>query len=146
MGKIFYNQLKNSRIKNIALGVILLAINGLMVYIISLRMADGKPTNTFTGLLLCFITIGIVFLFGLIPFGQVIESRGKEFETYYKFGGLKFKQQKWGQADSVSLEQDKEKFYCLKIRTVKGKTFEEEKYATFDVGNIRLNEFKRLFE
>ncbi len=147
MRQINYNQFQNVRIKNIVLGLILFLIDGLTIYVVSLRAADGKPTNMFIGLLIVFIINGLVFFLGLIiPFGQVIESKGKEFETYFKLGRLKFKRKQWGQADNVSLEQDKDRFYCLRIRTDDGKTFEIEKHATLDIANIRLNEFKRLFE
>jgi hypothetical protein len=145
MGQLFYNQLKNNRIKNITLGVILLVTNGLMLYVLSRSATEGNPTNSFLPLLLCFIIVGLVFLIGLIPFGQVIDSKDNEFSTYFKFGRLKFKQQKWARAENVILEQDQKRFYCLIIRTDNGKTLQIEKYPTLKEANVRLVEFNKLF-
>ncbi|MBS1952212.1 MAG: hypothetical protein JST37_14500 [Bacteroidetes bacterium] len=147
MGQIFYNQLRNNRIKSIALGTLLLLMNALMLYIISIRANNGRPTNTFYALLFTAIIVGFVFLIGLIPFGQVIESLDKsKFLTFYKLGRLKFKQEIWNKVDKVTLEQDQNRNYCLTITMSSGQILVIEKHPTLDVAKVRLDEFKRLFD
>ena len=147
MGQLYYNRLTNNRIKSIALGLILIAANSLMIYIVALRTADGKPTNTFFTVLLAFIISGLVLIVGLIPFGQVIESHDRnEFTTYYRLGRLKFKQQNWDKADNLSLEQDQRRYYCLTIKTANGQILQMEKYPTLDQADERLKEFKKIFD
>lgn len=146
MTQVFYNQLRNSRIKNVGLGVILLLMAALLLYIISMRASNGKPTNAFYSLLFTAIIIGFVFLLARIPFGQVIESTDKrKFSTFYKLGGLKLKLEIWDEVDKISLEQDVNRYYCVTIKTTSGKTLVLEKWPTANYANTRLNELKELF-
>ncbi|WHZ06319.1 MAG: hypothetical protein OJF59_000071 [Cytophagales bacterium] len=122
-------------------------MNALMLYIISIRANNGRPTNTFYALLFTAIIVGFVFLIGLIPFGQVIESLDKsKFLTFYKLGRLKFKQEIWNKVDKVTLEQDQNRNYCLTITMSSGQILVIEKHPTLDVAKVRLDEFKRLFD
>lgn len=146
MGQIFYNQLRNNRIKSIILGALILLMNALMLYIISVRAANGRQINIFYSLLLTVIITALVFLIGLIPFGQVIESLEKnKFSTFYKIGRFKFKHEMWDKVDNVTLEQDQNKYYCLTIKMTNGQTLITEKYPTLNEANTHLNEYKRLF-
>ena len=147
MAHIYYNQLRNARIKNLTLGLFLLSMNAVMLFIISERAAQGKQTSTFYALLFVAIIVAFVFGIALIPFCQVIESLDKSTcATFYKLGPLKFKYQTWGKVESVTLEQDVTKYYCVTMKAAGGQTLVIEKHATSELANIRLSEFKSLFE
>ena len=88
--------------------------------------------------------MGLVYLLGQIPFGQVLETTTeKRLSIYYKLGGLKFKHKTLDRLESVTLEQDKNKYYCLILKIANGQSLTIEKYPTLDEANERLFEFKK---
>lgn len=78
---------------------------------------------------------------GQIEFGQVIEKASYgHIVKFFRLGTQKLKFKKLGQLVNSSLTQDKEKYYCLTIKTSDGSDLMLEKYPTLAEANERLEE------
>lgn len=106
-----------------------------------------QPANIFYGLFFLAIIIGVIFLISRIPFGQVMELQGEyNLSTFYKVGPLKLKYVRLGKIDTITLEHNPSRYYCLTIKTSEGETLMIEKYPNLNEANERLNEFKKIFQ
>ena len=100
----------------------------------------------FQSLIFSFALIGLSYLLGEVPFGQIMETTpNKNLETFYKLGAFKFNNKILEMPVSVILEQDKKKYYCLTLKMPDGQSIFIEKYPTLAEANERLIELKKIF-
>lgn len=145
MSHLYYNRLKNNRIKGIALGV--LAILMLGSFILYINTIDKKDIRVYYGLFFSILLMGVSYLLGQIPFGQILETTdNKDIITYYKLGGFKFNVKDLGRPKSVTIEQDLNKYYCLTLNMPDGKRSSLEKYSTLAEANERFSELKEIID
>lgn len=143
MGQFHYNSLRNNRIKAIALGLIVMWTNVLVIY--SYYVTAGKDeVNVFYVVTISVLAIGLSYMLGLIPFGQVMEKGADgQVAIYYKLGKQKLKSRTLGKFVSANLQQDPKKFYCLTVKIAGAQILVLEKYPTLIEANERLEEFRR---
>ncbi|MCE7864923.1 MAG: hypothetical protein DYG99_15400 [Bacteroidetes bacterium CHB5] len=138
-----YNILFNNRLKGIFLGVIAISSVALFVFSIN-NKAEQKLINSFWSLAFAFSLLGVLYLLGKIPFGQILEATDtKEIITFYQLGSFKFYYKKLGKPLNVILQQDQLRFYCLTIEMT-NQNFIIEKYPTLNEANSRLAELKSV--
>ena len=145
MGQLYYDRLTNNRIKNIVLGTVTILL--FWLFMVYLNTPAGKATSRFQASTFLFILIGFSYLLRQLPFGQVIETTAdKSVEIFYKLGALRLNKRSLGRPVSVTLEQDKERYYCLTLRLPNGQSLTIEKYPTLDNANERLVEFRKILD
>lgn len=125
--------------------MIVLLVNLGIIYGLSLRIQQGNNITVFHGLSIGFVGLGLVLLFTSIRVGQVVEVNATNFATYYHAGRYKIKDQSFSRPAKVTLHQDRDRYYCLRIETSDGKRLALERYPTLREGNERLNELTILF-
>ncbi len=97
--------------------------------------------------LISIISLGLLYFFGRMPFGQAMGiAADKKFATYYRLGSFKSFYQEFNAVDKVTLEQDNERYYCLTLTLTDGHIKVLEKYPTLTEANERLNEFAELLK
>jgi len=146
MRQFYYNQLRNNKIKSIALGALALIVNVLILYLFTLKVRHGENISIFHLTTISFIGVAFIFLFGFMGFGQVLEVVNEtKFVTYYRLGRLRIKYRSFNTPTSVTLEQDRKKYYLLTIKMTDGQSLALEKHATLKQANDRITELKTLF-
>lgn len=139
--RLYYNMRKNQKIKALALWLVAVSINVFGVYLYYSYV--GEDINAFMAVLISLLIIGLVYLLSLLSFGEVIDNNTSEqILTFYEFGTLKFRVRILGQLESISMSQDTERYFCLKVTTTNGESFIVERYPTLNEASNRLEEFQ----
>ena len=87
---------------------------------------------------------GLLYIFAVISFGQVIDkSKDGQVATYYKFGSKRFGYRTFGLVRNVDLFQDSSRYYWLRVKTGEGNTLMLEKHPTLRTANERLDELRQ---
>jgi hypothetical protein len=142
MGQFYYNRLRNNRIKGMSLGLVVMLTNLFAIYFYYL-IAGQDNVSVFIVVLISFISMGLLYILGLIPFGQVLEKTATgHISTSYKLGTQKLKVKTFGHLANSGLTQDKEKYYCLILKTTNGHNLTLERYPTLSEANERLEELR----
>ena len=125
-----------------SLGLLVMLTNVLAIYLYYI-FAGEDNVSVFIVVGTSFAAMGLVYIFGQIAFGQVIEKTDDgQLITFFQLGTQKLKMKKLGQLVNSSLTQDKERYYCLTIKTTDGDDLTLEKYPTLSEGNERLEELR----
>lgn len=139
-----YNLLRNGRMKNLMLALIMLA--GLFLFIY--RFFENTKNHVETN----FISMGVIYLvalllFSFFPIRQVVEKINQsEFVTYYLIGWLTFNEKAYLMKgnDIVRIKQDEKKYYCLTISTKNAGDIIIERYPTLDSVKIRERQLNEI--
>jgi hypothetical protein len=145
MKQLYYNRLTNNRIKSVALGIFTILLFGL--FLLYINTVDKNVVTVYHGLSFSILLLVISFGLGQIHFGQILQiTNEKKISTYYKLGGLKFGLKTFDRPKSVTLEQDKSKYYHLTLKMLEGQTLTLEKYSTLSEAQERLAEFEKVID
>jgi hypothetical protein len=125
-----------------SLGLVVVLTNILAIYIYY-ELAGKDNVSVFVVVAISFAAMGLLYILGQIAFGQVVERASDgQVATFFRLGTQKLKFKKLGQLVSSTLTQDKEKYYCLTIKTSDGDGLILEKYPTLAEANERLEELR----
>jgi len=142
MKKMFFNRLRNARIKNIALGLLcILPILFLWPRLLS-NHSEPSKINFIAIFGIPYLVMGLLLL---LPFQQVIESiSAVEFKTYFQIGWLKANVKTYSKQSvkQILLEQDKDKFFCLTVKITNQVDWVIEKHPTSKIAEERLDELR----
>lgn len=137
--KIYYHTQTDNQIKQIFSGVVVV----MPLLLTILRTLQDRWDVAYYFVSASLFTL----LIAKIPFGHALTcSDDATIITYYEIIFLKFKQRQWGRFNRVFIEQDHQRYYCLKIQTESGATLEMEKYPTLDRAGERLASYKQFFD
>ena len=125
-----------------SLGLLVMLSNVLAIYFYYLVVGKDN-VSVFVVVAISFVAMGLLYVMGLITFGQVIEkATDGQITTFYQLGTQKLKFRKLGQLVSSGLIQDKENVYCLTVKTSDGQNLILEKCPTLNEANERLEELR----
>lgn len=145
VGQIYYNRLKNYKIKSIAFGALSTSFFIAALYSFKLLSEKGESVTLFHAAIASMIYLGLLLVFRHAKFGQVIEVIDeKAIATYYELGTYKINYQTFPGPAQATLEQDRDRYYCLAIRTSTGQSFILERHPTLREANERLEELKTI--
>ena len=145
MGQFYYNRLKNNKIKSIALGGLSTSFTIAALYSFNLLSEKGKNITVFHAAIASLLCFGLLLVFSWAKFGQVIKIIDERtFATYYELGNYKIKYRAFQRPAQATLEQDRDRYYCLAIRTNAGQGFILERHPTLREANERLEELKTI--
>ncbi|NOS91900.1 MAG: hypothetical protein HOP30_08255 [Cyclobacteriaceae bacterium] len=146
MAQVNINILRNNRIKNLALGGLLLISMILSFTFVASNFNATKPIAKSEAMLIIIVPILVIGVLAFIPFGQILESNNGKLILYYRLGSLKFRTKNMGKARAILLEQDELKYYCIRIQLINGDLIDMEKHSTLDWATIRYEEYKKLID
>ena len=125
-----------------SLGLLVMLSNMLAIYFYYLVVGKDN-VSVFVVVAISFVAMGLLYVMGLITFGQVIEkATDGQITTFYQLGTQKLKFRKLGQLVSSGLIQDQENVYCLTVKTSDGQNLILEKCPTLNEANERLEELR----
>ena len=139
---MFFNRLRNARIKNITLGLLCI----LPILLIWPRLLNNHSELSKIYFITTFgIPYLVMGLLLLLPFQQVIESISDvEFQTYFQIGWLKVGVKTYSKEDikQVVLQQDRNKIFCLTVKIANHEDWVLEKHPTSRIAEERLDELR----
>ena len=138
MKRIPYLKPRNGRIRYlIVLGLSMI----LTVFVVGVLVVSEEITAlelSVYGFLYVVICVPIMIL----PFGNILESHGKEhLVSYFQVGPFRFDKVTHEKARPVHIEQDEKKRYCLTIDYAGNKKMVIERYPTREMAEDRLGDF-----
>ncbi len=146
MKNLYYNPVRDGRMKNLVIGMLTIFISVTFLFWMSRNQVDRSEVDKSQAFLIFAPAIVLVVLLYFIPFGQILESSNGELSLYYRLGSIKFNKKNLGSPKAILLEQNEFKYYCIRIQFVSGNVSEMEKHPTLDWARIRFKEYETLID
>jgi hypothetical protein len=136
--RMYYKQLKDARIRNIVLCLVLLALTAAFFGVLLASLQSGGKITILQEIVFGVLTVGSLALFIKTPFGHALDKPDPgHVRTYFHIGPWKFNIRTMP-AEHVRLEQDNDRYYCVTFESNNGQKFVIQRWQTLDKANEML--------
>jgi hypothetical protein len=136
--RMYYNQLRDARIRNIVLCLVLLALTAAFFSVLVASLQSGSNITILQETVFGVLAVGSLVLFMKTPFGHALDKPGPGYvRTYFHIGPWKFNIRTLP-AEHLRLEQDNDRHYCVTFESANGQKFVIQRWPTLDKANEML--------
>jgi hypothetical protein len=146
MKKMAYDRLMTARIKNLALTVVMILACGLLMYKYG-HAARNPGAPAFDAITIMWFALLLVLTVVVLSIQRFVASIDDEkFATYTRVAWARIGLRTFDKTsrEFVMIEQDKDHFYCLTIKTRDGDIIVLERYPTLDHATGPLQQLKKI--